>query len=49
MKTKEYDFPEEWIQLIQEAMKSNITKEEFKKFIEEKKKMIQTEADSKDR
>ncbi|CRH76374.1 Anti-repressor SinI [Chlamydia trachomatis] len=39
MTTKEnryQDLPEEWIELVKKAMKSNITKEEFKKFLEEK-------------
>jgi hypothetical protein len=38
MKPKEQELPEEWINLIKEAMKSNITKEDFKKFLEEEKK-----------
>lgn len=38
MKMKEHDLPEEWIKLIKEAMKSNVTKEDFKKFLEEEKK-----------
>lgn len=38
MKTKDHELPEEWINLIKEAMKSNITKEDFKKFLEEEKK-----------
>lgn len=29
---------EEWVELVKEAMRSNITKEEFKRFLEEKKK-----------
>ena len=42
MSTKE-DFdknplPEEWIELVKEAMKSSITKEEFREFLEEKKR-----------
>ncbi|MEC0275404.1 anti-repressor SinI family protein [Peribacillus frigoritolerans] len=30
---------EEWLELVKEAMKSNITKEEFNRFLEEKSKM----------
>jgi len=38
--------PKELIDLVKEAMKSNVTKEEFKKFLEEKSK-TNKEADSK--
>lgn len=38
MKPKDYELPEEWINLIKEAMKSNITKEDFKKFLADEKK-----------
>lgn len=38
MDKKEYDLPEEWIDLIIEAMESNITKEDFKKFLEDEKR-----------
>ncbi|MDF1997407.1 anti-repressor SinI family protein [Peribacillus frigoritolerans] len=42
MTTKEnrdQDLPEEWVELVKKAMKSNITKEEFKRFLEEKLKI----------
>jgi len=29
--------PEEWVELVKEAMKSNITKEEFQRFLKEEK------------
>lgn len=32
------DLSEEWIELVKRAMESNITKEEFKQFLEEKGK-----------
>lgn len=28
--------PEEWMKLVKEAMNSNVSKEEFKQFLEEK-------------
>ncbi|WP_394555767.1 anti-repressor SinI family protein [Priestia aryabhattai] len=28
--------PEKWMELVKEAMNSNVSKEEFKKFLEEK-------------
>ncbi|MEC0275455.1 anti-repressor SinI family protein [Peribacillus frigoritolerans] len=31
--------PEEWLELVKEAMKSNITKEEFNRFLEENSKI----------
>ncbi|WP_423798067.1 anti-repressor SinI family protein [Neobacillus sp. SAB-20_R2A] len=37
MKKNEYDLPKEWIELVKEAMKSNITKEDFKIFLEKEK------------
>ena len=33
MKINKNDLPKEWVELVTEAMKSNITKEEFKKFL----------------
>ncbi|MFE0507418.1 anti-repressor SinI family protein [Peribacillus butanolivorans] len=42
MTTKEnrdQDLPEEWVELVKKAMKSNITKEEFKRFLEGKSKI----------
>jgi hypothetical protein len=39
MKISEQELPKEWVELVKDAMKSNISKENFKKFlIEEKKK-----------
>jgi hypothetical protein len=35
---REVHLNEEWAELVKEAMKSNITKEEFKRFLVEKKK-----------
>ena len=32
------NFPEDWAELVKEAMKSNSIKEEFKKFLKEKSK-----------
>lgn len=32
MKINERGLPEEWVELVKDAMKSNITKENFKKF-----------------
>lgn len=37
MKKTEYDLPKEWMELVKEAMESDITKEEFKIFIEKEK------------
>jgi hypothetical protein len=37
MKKHESDLPKEWIELVKEAMKSNITKEDFKIFLENEK------------
>ncbi|USK75654.1 anti-repressor SinI family protein [Peribacillus frigoritolerans] len=37
---KDQDLSEEWIELVKEAMKSNISKEEFKIFLKKKKKSI---------
>jgi hypothetical protein len=37
MKKTEYDLPKEWLELVKEAMESDITKEEFKIFIEKEK------------
>ncbi|MBT2647645.1 anti-repressor SinI family protein [Bacillus sp. ISL-34] len=36
---KDQDLPEEWVELVKIAMKSNITKEEFKRFLEERSKI----------
>ena len=33
------DLPEEWVELVREAMKSNINKGEFKKFLKGKTKL----------
>ncbi|MBT2659097.1 anti-repressor SinI family protein [Bacillus sp. ISL-18] len=33
MKTNELDYPKEWVELVKEAMKSGIKKEDFKKFL----------------
>jgi hypothetical protein len=40
MKINEQNLPNDWIELVKDAMKSKITKEKFKKFLmeEEKKK-----------
>ncbi|MCM3653714.1 anti-repressor SinI family protein [Metabacillus litoralis] len=38
-KERDQDLPEEWLDLVKEAMKSNITKEEFKRFLEDKSKI----------
>jgi len=42
MATKENEdknhLPEEWNELVEETMRSNITKEEFKQFLKEEKK-----------
>lgn len=32
---KKYNLSEEWVQLVKEAMESNITKQDFKQFLEE--------------
>jgi hypothetical protein len=37
MKINEHNLPKEWIELVKVAMKSNITKENFKKFLKERK------------
>jgi hypothetical protein len=37
MKKNELDFPKEWVELVKEAMKSGIKKEDFKKFLIEVK------------
>ncbi|WP_156431139.1 anti-repressor SinI family protein [Bacillus sp. FJAT-29814] len=37
MKKIESDLPKEWIELVKEAMKSGITKEDFKVFLEKEK------------
>ncbi|MCQ6278769.1 anti-repressor SinI family protein [Bacillus sp. EB600] len=37
MTTEEHDLPEEWGELAKEAMKSNITKEDFKQFLKKEK------------
>lgn len=37
MKKDKDSLPEEWAKLVKEAMESNITKEEFKKFLKEEK------------
>jgi mevalonate pyrophosphate decarboxylase len=37
MKKNESELPKEWVELIKEAMKSNITKEDFKKFLKKEK------------
>lgn len=37
MKKSESDLPKEWIELVKEAMKSDITKEDFKIFLEKEK------------
>ncbi|MBS4215108.1 MULTISPECIES: anti-repressor SinI family protein [Neobacillus] len=37
MKKNESDLPKEWIELVKEAMKSNITKDDFKIFLEKEK------------
>ena len=40
MKINENDLPKEWIELVTEAMKSNITKEDFKKFLADYHKLV---------
>ncbi|WP_462411653.1 anti-repressor SinI family protein [Neobacillus sp. Marseille-QA0830] len=37
MKRNESNIPKEWIELIKEAMKANITKEDFKIYLKEEK------------
>jgi hypothetical protein len=37
MKKNESDLPKEWVELVKEAMKSNITKEDFKIFLKKEK------------
>lgn len=37
MTTEEHGLPEEWVELVKEAMKSNITKEDFKQFLKKEK------------
>lgn len=37
MKKNESDLPKEWIELVKEAMESNITKDDFKIFLEKEK------------
>ncbi|MCM2535896.1 anti-repressor SinI family protein [Neobacillus pocheonensis] len=37
MKIIEHDLPKEWVELVKYAMKSNVTKENFKKFLKEEK------------
>ncbi|WML51624.1 anti-repressor SinI family protein [Neobacillus sp. PS3-12] len=34
---KETDLPKEWVELVKQAMESNITKEDFKIFLENEK------------
>ncbi|MBU8919263.1 anti-repressor SinI family protein [Bacillus sp. FJAT-29953] len=41
MKKNESDLPKEWIELVKEAMKSNITKDDFKIFLEKEKEKRQ--------
>jgi len=36
MKDSEKNLPEEWMKLVREAMNSNVSKEQFKQFLEEK-------------
>ncbi|MFC0270432.1 anti-repressor SinI family protein [Metabacillus herbersteinensis] len=38
MKTKgntDHNLPKEWVELVKQAMNSNITKEDFKKFLQQ--------------
>lgn len=35
MEQNEFELPKEWVELVKDAMKSDITKEEFKKFLKE--------------
>ncbi|MCQ6282833.1 anti-repressor SinI family protein [Bacillus sp. EB600] len=37
MKKNKSDLPKEWVELIKEAMQSNITKEDFKIFLKKEK------------
>lgn len=37
MKISESELPKEWIELVKEAMKSDVTKEDFKNFLEKEK------------
>lgn len=37
MKKEELDLPKEWVELVKEAMKSDITKEDFKIFLKKEK------------
>lgn len=37
MKKNEIILPKEWVELIKEAMKSGVSKEEFEKFLKEEK------------
>ncbi|MFE4706761.1 anti-repressor SinI family protein [Peribacillus simplex] len=36
MKDFDGDLPDEWLELVTLAMKSDVTKEQFKKFLQEK-------------
>lgn len=36
MKHSIKDLPEEWMKLVRDAMNSNVSKEQFKQFLEEK-------------
>jgi len=38
MKGSKKDLPEVWMNLVREAMNSNVSKEQFKQFLEEKVK-----------
>jgi hypothetical protein len=37
MKKKGTDLPKEWVELVKEAMEANISKEDFKIFLENEK------------
>jgi len=38
MKISEQELPKEWVELVKDAMKSNVSKEKFKKFLKNEKK-----------
>jgi len=39
MKISEQELPKEWVELVKDAMKSNVSKEKFKKFLKNEKRM----------
>ncbi|MCM3729884.1 anti-repressor SinI family protein [Neobacillus cucumis] len=39
MKISEQELPKEWVELVKDAMISNVSKEKFKKFLKDEKKI----------